>query len=412
MKTLKIIFLMILISGIFWGKGTYADVVQLSSGDAVVGDSLGSSVSISGNYAIAGCPRDSGVAGTDSGSVQIFFLSPTGWIQQVKLTADDAAAGDRFGQTVSMRGDYFIVGAPGKSGRQVGTGVAYIFFRSETGWVQQAKLTAPDAEAEDVFGFSVAMDGDTVIIGAYRSNAPAADSGAAYIFMRRGTDWIQQAKLTANDGKPFDWFGYSVAISGDTAVIGAIRNDARGEDSGAAYIFVRNASEWVQQAKLVGDNTTTRDGFGFSVAVSGNTVIVGSPKNGDTGSAYIFELEEGVWKQQRNRVRLSMFPWDKAGNGFGYSVAISGDTAVIGAVTTKVGEDAWGAAYIVTPDGPFWGQRAKLLASNGRAGDDFGFAVAISGDVLIAGSPNHSVGGPASGAAYIFGRVDEEWTER
>ncbi len=412
MKTLKIIFLILLISGVVRGKGAYADVVKLSSGDAVVGDGLGSSVSISGNYAIAGAPQDSGVVGTESGSVQIFFLSPTGWIQLVKLTAEDAEAGDRFGHTVSISGDYVIVGAPGKSGSQIGTGAAYIFFRSETGWVQQAKLTAPDAEAEDIFGFSVAMDGDTVIIGAYHRNAPEADSGAAYIFVRRGTDWIQQAKLTANDGKAFDWFGYSVAISGDTAIIGAIRNDAKGEDSGAAYIFVRNANEWVQQAKLVGDNTTDRNQFGFAVAVSGNTAVVGSPKNGDTGSAYIFKREEGVWKQQRNRVRLSMFPWDKDGNGFGYSVAISGETTVIGAIATKVGEDAWGAAYILTPDGPFWAQRAKLLASNGRDGDALGFAVAISGDALIAGAPSHSVGGPGSGAAYVFGRDGEEWTER
>jgi hypothetical protein len=416
-NTLKMTALIFLLFSIVQVNGTYADIVKIRSGDSVSRDSLGHSVSISGEYAIVGAPGPIG----DSGTAQIFSLSARGWIRQVKLTASDAAPGDKFGSSVSMSGDYAIVGAPGDSTLGPEAGAAYVYFRKQTGWVLQAKLTPSDGEPEDLFGFSVQMDRDTAIIGSYRSNAPGADAGSAYIFVRRGTDWIQQARLIADDAKSFEWLGYAVAISGNTAIIGAIRSNTTGEDSGAAYIFVRNGDIWVQQAKLVGDNIESRDNFGFSVAISGDIVVVGSPNNTSTGSAYIFERVGAEWIQRRNRVRLRMFPYDPRGkgliqsaaSGFGYSVAITGKRIIIGSKSTKIGTDAVGAAYIFVPDeGTFWKQSEQLVASNGKRDDQFGAAVDIGEDFLIVGAPSHSAGGPDSGVSYIFGLDENGWTQR
>ena len=215
-----------------------------------------------------------------------------------------------------------MLARPGDATLGPDAGAAYVFIRKQTGWALQAKLIPSDGEPEDLFGFSVAMDGDTVIVGSHRSNVPGADAGSAYIFVRRGSDWIQQARLIANDANEFEWFGYAVAISGNTAIVGAIRSNTTGKDSGAAYIFVRNGDLWTQQAKLVGDNTEPRDNFGFSVAVSGDIVVIGSPGNTSTGSAYIFEREGAEWVQRRNRVRLRMFPYDPRGKGVDPKVSV------------------------------------------------------------------------------------------
>lgn len=396
---------------------TYADIVKIQSGDSVSRDNLGHSVSISGEYAIVGAPGQIG----DSGTAQIFSLSERGWARQAKLTGSDPAPSDRFGSSVSLRGDYAIVGAPGDATLGPDAGAAYVFIRKQTGWALQAKLIPSDGEPEDLFGFSVAMDGDTVIVGSHRSNVPGADAGSAYIFVRRGSDWIQQARLIANDANEFEWFGYAVAISGDTAIVGAIRSNTTGKDSGAAYIFVRNGDLWTQQAKLVGDNTEPRDNFGFSVAVSGDIVVIGSPGNTSTGSAYIFEREGAEWVQRRNRVRLRMFPYDprgkgliqKSASGFGYSVAITGKKIIIGSQSTKIGTAAVGTAYIFEPDeGTFWRQSEQLAASNGKRDDKFGAAVDIGEDYLIVGAPSHSAGGSDSGVSYIFASHENGWTQR
>ena len=416
-NNLKKTALILLLFSILQVNETYADIVNIQSGDSVTRDNLGHSVSISGEYAIVGAPGQVG----DSGTAQIFFLSERGWARQVKLTASDPAPSDKFGSSVYLRGDYAVVGAPGDTTLGPDAGAAYVFIRKQIGWTLQAKLIPSDGEPEDLFGFSVAMDGDTVIIGSHRSNVPGADSGSAYIFVRRGSDWVQQARLIANDANEFEWLGYAVAVSGDTAIVGAIRSNTTGKDSGAAYIFVRNGELWTQQAKLVGDNTEPRDNFGFSVAVGGDIVVVGSPNNTSTGSAYIFEREGAEWVQRRNRVRLRMFPYDPRGKGliqssaagFGYSVAISGKKIIIGSQSTKIGKAAVGTAYIFVPDeGTFWKQSAQIAASNGKRDDKFGASVDIGEDYLIVGAPSHSAGGSNSGVSYIFALHEDGWTQR
>ena len=413
MRKLQITMLTLLL-GIGLVIQSSADRVQLNTSAAVLHDNLGASVGISGDYAMIGVPEDDTDNGRDTGSLQVFFRSETGWVQHQKLLASDGVRGDEFGTALAMSGDYAIVGAPRKDDAGNNSGAAYIFTRQGTAWVEQAKLVAPDARAGDYFGVSVAIDEDTVLVGGHRINKPTADAGSVYVFERLGNSWLLTDHLTAPDATKFAYFGFSVGIDDDTAIIGAIRDDEAGSDAGAAYVFVRKGIEWTFQAKLLGNNTESEDNFGYAVDVDGNFAIVTSPKNRGAGAAYIYEREGTVWEQKRNRVRIRMIPIDRDGaSAFGTSVAINGETAVIGATGGKVGQDIVGAAYVFTRnEPPFWNQHTKLTASDSRGGDQLGYAVALSGSEVIAGAPKHSAGGLGSGAAYIYEqKEDGTWVE-
>ncbi|MDE0425028.1 MAG: T9SS type A sorting domain-containing protein [Candidatus Poribacteria bacterium] len=413
MRKLQVIMLTLFL-GIGVVMQSSADRVQLNTTAAVLQDNLGASVGISGNYALIGVPKDDTDVGTNTGSLQIFLRTETGWVQHQKLTASDATSGDQLGTTLAVSGDYVIVGVPGKDGVGTNSGAAYIFTRQGTEWVEQAKLVASDETEGDYFGISVAIDGDTALVGAHRGNEAFADGGAVYVFERIGASWYQTAKILAPDGANFSYFGFSVAFNGNTAIIGATRDDEAGNDAGAAYVFVRDQFGWTQQAKLIGNNTKAEDNFGYAVAIHGDFAVVTSPRNRGTGAAYIYEREGTRWEQKRNRIRIRMIPIDHDGaTSFGISVAISGETAVIGATGAIVGEEEVGAAYVFTRnEPPFWNQHTKLVAGDRQGGDQLGFAVAIAGNEIIAGAPRHSAGGPSSGAAYIFQQNEEAaWME-
>src|SRR6266498_4582739 len=212
---------------------TLSQEAKLTAGDAASGDQFGAAVGISGETAVVGAPVDDTAAGPNAGSAYVFVRSGTGWSQQAKLTASDAAAGDIFGFSVAVTGDTVVVGA---SGDNMLAGSAYVFVRSGTGWSQQAKLTASDAASGDRFGAAVGISGDTAVVGAQFGDTIA---GSAYVFVRSGTSWSQQAKLTASDAAAFDFFGAAVAISGDTVVVGALADDTdAGSNAGSAYVFV------------------------------------------------------------------------------------------------------------------------------------------------------------------------------
>ena len=305
----------------------------------------GVSVAVSGDTALIGAYWNDD-AGSDSGSVYVSIRYGAGWWrQQARLTASDATEGDRFGYSVAVSGDTAVIGAPQPwNGRP---GSAYAFVRSGGVWTQQAKLLAPDGVEDDEFGFSVAVSGDTAIIGVPR--AWRSEPGSAYAFVRSGGIWTKQAELVTQDGAANDNFGCSVAVSGDTAVIGAYHDNVAGNHSGSAYIFTRDGSgSWAQQAKLTASDAAAFDWFGHSVAVSGDTVVVGAMGDDDVGSAsglvYVFTRDvSGSWEQQ-----AKLTAWDAArGDNFGGSVAVSGETAVIGAhLNDDVGDNS-GSAYVV-----------------------------------------------------------------
>ena len=290
---------------------------KLTASDGTAGDSFGWSVSISGDTAIVGSFRDSD-NGSESGSAYIFVRSGTTWTEQQKLTASDGTASDWFGRSVSISGDTAIVGAHSLS--------AYVFVRSGTSWTQQQKLTASDGVAVgDSFGASVSISGDTAIVGAYGDDDKGTNSGSAYVFVRSRTSWIQQQKLTASDGTAGDSFGWSVSISGDTAIVGSYRDSDNGSESGSAYIFVRSGTTWTEQQKLTASDGAVDDWFGRSVSISGDTAIVAAY----SGSAYVFVRSGTSWTQQQKLTASD----GASSDAFGISVSISGDTAIVGAHT-------------------------------------------------------------------------------
>jgi hypothetical protein len=357
--------------------GNWTQQAKINATDKDDRDFFGRSVAISsdGNTAIVGAYQED-PGGNDyinAGSAYIFTRDSNGnWTQQAKINATDNEANDFFGWSVAISGDgnTAIVGAPDEDPggtSYINAGSAYIFTRDSNGsWIQQAKINATVKDDRDNFGWSVAIsgDGNTAIVGANSEDPGGNDyvnAGSAYIFTRSNGSWTQQAKINATDKEANDFFGWSVAISGDgnTAIVGAYREDPGGNDyvdAGSAYIFTRNSNgSWTQQAKIDADDKTSSDFFGWSVAISsdGNTAIVGARDDAPggisaiTGSAYIFTRSNGSWTQQA-KINAS----DKAGgDNFGWSVAISGDgnTTIVGAYTEDPGGNDYvdaGSAYV------------------------------------------------------------------
>ncbi len=381
---------------------TPVEVAKLIAEDSASNDFFGFSIALSDDTAVIGALRDDD-NGVDSGSVYVFTRFGTNWSQQTKFTAADSGAGDEFGGQVALDGDIAVIGARHDDEKGVDSGSAYVFTCSGTAWSHQAKLTASDGAAGDEFGYSVAISGDTAVIGAPRDDDKSDDSGSAYVFTRSGSTWSQQAKLDATDGAAGDVFGISVAISGDTVVIGADLADEKGSNSGAAYVFSRSGNTWSQHVKLTADDGAAGDLFGIRVTLSGDTAVIGAARDDDkgdeSGSAYVF-IRSGIeWVQQ---AKLSATD-GVANDRFGTRVAIYGNTAVIGAILGDATSNKSGSAYVFTRSGSSWSQQAKLAASDGAADDVFGWSVALYGDTVMIGAPTSIIALPGgTGSAYVF----------
>ena len=342
---------------------------------------------------------------TDRGALYPVTVDP--WIQEQELTAADGARGDVFGYSVAVSGNTAIIGAAGRTiGNNPGQGAAYVFTCSGNPctWTQQQELTAANGARDDEFGNSVAVSGTTAIIGAWGKNSlflpeAVAPQGAAYVFTCSGTPctWTQRQELTAADGASGDEFGNTVAVSGNTAIIGAPYKNSY---EGAAYVFTCSGTPctWTQQQKLTASDGARGHVFGYSVAVSGGTAIIGAIGNTSSrGAAYVFTCSGTpcAWKQ-----RQELTAADGAnGDVFGTRIAVSGATAVIGAPGKTIGSNSLqGAAYVFTCSGTLctWTQQQELTATDGASRDQFGTRVAVSGNTVIIG--NNSL----QGAAYVF----------
>ncbi len=408
---------------------------KIVANDRTTNGQFGSSVAIDGEYAIVGAPRAA------SGKVYIFMRMGTTWVQQQQLLVSDATGYDRIGCSVAIDGDYAIVGALGEDLDEMGgnavtdAGCAYIFKRSGNVWTEQQKLVASDRATLDEFGGSVAISGDHAIVGARLEDHDATGgsessaAGSAYIFVRNGDAWTQQAKIIASDRATLDEFGGSVAISGDHAIVGARLEDHDASDgayfssAGSAYLFVRSGDTWTQQQKIVASDRNTEDEFGASVAIHGDHAIVGAPFEDHNasggvysfkaGSAYIFARYGDIWTQQQKIVASDR----DLGDEFGWSVAINGDRAIIGAHHEDDGNsnqnyNVAGAAYVFVRGGDVWAQHQKLRASDRALGDRFGSSVAISHDHIIVGARLededefgiNTLG--EAGSAYLFAERD------
>lgn len=301
--------------------------------------------------------------------------------------------------------------------------VALALVPAASALTEQQKVTAPDGFTDDYFGFSVAIDGDTMIVGApYDDVGGNANRGSAYVFVRSGGVWNFQQQLLAPDGVDNDNFGFTVAISGDSAVVGAPYDDVRYDfgtviDVGSAYVFVRNPATgtWSFQVQL-SDYMDPRQGdyFGWSVAIDGDTVLAGAPDddvggNYDQGSAYVFQRSGTSWAQQAQLTAGDGSRFDQ----FGTSVALDAGTAIVGAQSDSTGNGQTGSAYAFLRSGTIWTQQTpKLVANDGAAGDYFGFSVALSGDTALVGAPYDDVVLSDEGSAYVFLRSGTTWTQQ
>ncbi|MDI1445034.1 FG-GAP repeat protein [Polyangium sp. 6x1] len=335
------------------------------------------------------------------------------WTQGDKLVAPDGAKDADFGVSVAIDGDTAIVGAHADDLIAENAGAAQVFVRKDGVWAPEQRLVAADAEATDGFGYAVAISGDLAIVGAPNEDDPAENAGAAYIFVREGGVWKEQQKLVSPNAEILGSFGTSVAIVDDIALVGASREDGLGFDSGAAYVFVRDASGgmWGLQKKLVpADGTSSH--FGASVALSSTTAVVGAPRDNvgmviSVGAAYVYDRAEGAWEVEQRLVA------DDAGEQdyFGFSVSISGNTAVVGASgDDDVAEDG-GAAYVFSRVDKLWSAGQKLLPSTAEKFGRFGIATSISDDVAIVGTYLAGPNVTGAGSAYVFVREGDVFTK-
>jgi len=359
----------------------WKQTAELKGADTVAGDDFGGSVAISGSTVVVGAfSRDN-----SAGRTYVFTKTASGWIQTAELKGFDTVAGDEFGFPVVISGTTVVVGACGHARN---AGRVDVFTKTAGVWKEKAELKGSDTLG--VLGYSVAISGTTVVVGAY---------DRAYVFTKTASGWDQVAELEGSDSVPDDDFGDSVAISGTTAIVGA--DEAAYRDAGRAYVFAKTASGWEQTAELKGSDTVGKDQFGWSVAISGTTAIVGALNHANgAGRAYVFTKTAGVWKQTAELKGSDTVAYDS----FGWSVAVSGTMAVVGA-NTQVGG---GRAYVFTKRAAVWKQTAELKGSDTVAFDDFGTSVAISGMTAIVGADNHANG---AGTAYVFTKTASGWKQ-
>ncbi|NBX77564.1 MAG: hypothetical protein EBQ92_13515 [Proteobacteria bacterium] len=399
-----------------------------SSGTVVSYSTIGSStsaaitVSSATDYTFRVCARD----GYGQFSSGVTATATTGWVQEAYLKAPNADSSDQFGRSTAVSGDTIVVGSPQEASNQTtitngttassnnsltNSGAAYVFKRASNAWTQEAYLKASNADSTDYFGYSTAVSGDTIVVGAYgeasnqttitngttaSSNNSLSSSGAAYVFKRTNNTWAQEAYLKAPNADSSDYFGVSTAVSGDTIVVGAYReysnqttitngttassNNTLG-DSGAAYVFKRTNTTWAQEAYLKAPNAGSGDRFGFSTAVSGDTIVVGAHLEASNQTT----ITNGTTASSNNSLSSS------------------------------------GAAYVFKRTNTTWAQEAYLKAPNADSNDFFGISTAVSGDTIVVGaygeasnqttitngttaSSNNSLS--SSGTAYVFRRPE------
>ncbi|HEV2860936.1 MAG TPA: hypothetical protein VGX48_08025 [Pyrinomonadaceae bacterium] len=345
-------------------------------------------------------------AGHPDNIVNVYVRQETGWVLQQTLSAhdDDPTADDAFAYSLAVDGDTLVVGAIGDSDGAFVAGAAYVYARSGSSWSLQQKLVASDAVSFAAYGISVAVEGDAVVVGAHGDDDFGYMTGAAYVYRRQGAVWTEEQKLLASDPAPENAFGLDVAIDGRTIAVGAPNVSSGGSSySGAVYTFVRDEAGWTQEAKLTARDAAENQVFGTGVSVSGDTMVVAAP--GDKvgthtyGAAYVYGRDGSGWTQQRKLIDTDV----KRFEGFAWSVAVDGDTIAVGNICSNEAAGFGGAVHLYARNGNSgWSLTEKLTAGDAAYLDLLGGSVAVSGGTVIAGVPSKDGLTTESGAAYIF----------
>jgi hypothetical protein len=453
----------------------WAQEAYIKAANAEASDYFGHSVSISGDTLAVGAEGEGSnqttitngnTASADnsassSGAVYVYRRSGAIWSQEAYVKAANAGAGDYFGFSVSISGDTLAVGAyeeaswentitngttASTNNSRVNSGAVYVYRRAGASWAQEAYVKAANVNSYQFFGSSVALSGDTLAVGAFgessnqttitngstaSANNSAVDSGAVYVYRRTGTTWAQEAYVKAANAEASDWFGRAVSLFSDTLAVGTDREDSNqstisnstaasadntATDSGAVYVYRRTGTNWVQEAYIKAINAEAGDGFGRGVSLSGDTLAVGAYgedsnqttiTNGNTASANNDFISSGaVYVYRRIGANWAQEAYVKAANAggndsFGWSVALSGDTLAVGATgedsnqttitngTTASADnssESSGAVYVYRRTVTSWAQEAYVKAANAGAFDYFGTSLSLSGDTLAVGA--------------------------
>ena len=342
--------------------------------------------------------------------IVILFYSESFAQTEFKLKASDAEAGDQFGISVSISGTYVIVGANSDDDMGNNSGSAYIFKYNEAHWIQETKLNDFGTSEGDNFGWSVSISGELAIVSAIYDN----NVGSSFIFKSSDAIWIEEDTLTAIDAELYDHFGYSVFISGNYAVVGATGDD----DRGSAYVYKRQlfplppyGYRWGRKAKLSASDGEINDGFGISVSINDDYAVIGAPFDDDggsgSGSVYIFKRDGSNWIEE-----TKLIPNDaSSGDEFGRSASICGNYILVGAWYDNENGSSSGSAYVFKRSGTLWIEEEKLTASDGEEGDHFGCSVSIDGDLVVVGASRDDDLLNNSGSAYIFKRNGTSWNQ-
>ena len=409
---------------------TFTQMQKILDEDGQIGDRFGNSIAIDDQTIVVGAhesPLGYG-SGSESGSVSIYVWSNTEWILQQKLTAEDDYHSPQycqlcFGTSVAVNGDTLVVGEPEchRNGNKWNSGCVYVYVRSGSVWSLQQKFGGA-ADRGNTFGSSVAISGNTIVVGDEEGVYNSLRSGIVSVYFRSGNSWsLQQVIFPENfkysGNNPNILFGYAVAIDGDTLAVSARQANEYNDQyvlqasSGSIYVYVRSENTWTFQGKLLASDRAPSDELGGSelakggsaLAISGDTIIVGSDDKDDrTGSAYVFVRSGTAWSEQQKLIASDVTQFDS----FGISVAIAGDYVIVGSFRDDdKGYDS-GSAYIFVRSGNTWTQENKLVASDGVRNDIFGRAVAIADKTAIVSAEQFNKGqtykGTGSGQVYVF----------
>lgn len=402
---------------------TESSIVVPADGDPE--DLFGRSVALTGDLALVGAYGADDPNGEYAGAAYLFERTGDGWSERTRIAPADGESDDFFGDSVALADDggTALVGAPhDMDANRERLGAAYVFERTDGRWTEATKLdptvgetvegsgaaTAPPEGAPSEFGASLALSNDTALIGAYRDERPGEeDAGVAYVFERSSDGWARSAALTPADRDPGDHFGVSVAVLDDTVLVGAYRDeDPNGAEAGAAYVFERRTGEWTETAKLVPETGDDGDFFGGSVALASDAALVGAPGTEDTsgngaGVAYVFERTGDGWTET-----VKLVPDDgETGDHFGGAVALGDDgtRALVGAGDKETNGTDTGVTYVFERTGDEWTETVKLVPDDGGTNDHFGRALALSGTTALVGAERaDEPNGEDAGAAYVF----------
>lgn len=392
-------------AGVFVSGAAASAQVQaqkLMASDGYAQQRFGSAVATDGDWIAVGVRDDDQIA-LQAGAAYMYQRIGGSFVEAQKLVASDASSSDQFGWCVAIDANTLVVGARGADSVFALTGAVYVFERIGTTWQETAKLLAATPHYNMGFGWDVAIHGDRIAVGARDEN----NRGAAYVFERAAGAWTQVARLTASDGQLWDFFGECVAISGDRVLVGSSTDAPGGVDQGAAYLYEFNGVSWIQAQKLYASDGLTQNFFSSDVALSGGRALIGASKHSHglsvSGSAYSFERFGAAWSEtQELRAHAP-----RVGANYGVQIAMSGDLAVVGAYAESHTVNHGGAGYVLRCNGSVWEEIGRLIHNDVQANDVLGTSVALSGTRCVVGVPDRDELCPTaplcgSGAVYVF----------